>query len=148
MALARYATPRAWRALVDHGLKAEATLGTPMARLVEAGRQDLSGSKDLVDRLIAAIRAEHPRAILGFVKKNDDRLGWLVQALSGTPSPEVREALQELVDKFPGQKFAETAKAAWPSSGPRPNPRRCPAWPETSTSSACPDCSRRSRNRN
>jgi hypothetical protein len=64
VALARYATPRAWRALVDHGLKAEATLGTPMARLVEAGRQDLSGSKDLVDRLIAAIRAEHPKAIL------------------------------------------------------------------------------------
>ena len=53
--------PRAWRALVDHGLKAEATLGTPMARLVEAGRQDLSGSKDLVDRLIAALRAEQPR---------------------------------------------------------------------------------------
>ena len=117
VALARYATPRAWRALVDHGLKAEATLGTPMARLVEAGRQDLSGSKDLVDRLIAAIRAEHPRAILGFVKKNDDRLGWLIQSLSGMPLPEVREALQEMFDKFPWQKVAETAKATCPTWG-------------------------------
>jgi hypothetical protein len=126
VALARYATPRAWRALVDHGLKAEATLGTPMARLVEAGRQDLSGSKDLVDRLIAAIRAEHPRAILGFVKKNDDRLGWLIQALSGTPLPEVREALQELVDKFPGQKFAETAKAALATLGASAKPPEMP----------------------
>jgi uncharacterized protein DUF4388 len=126
VALARYATPRAWRALVDHGLKAEATLGTPMARLVEAGRQDLSGSKDLVDRLIAAIRAEHPRAILGFVKKNDDRLGWLIQALSGTPLPEVREALQEMVDKFPGQKFAETAKAALANLGAAAKPPEMP----------------------
>jgi hypothetical protein len=126
VALARYATPRAWRALVDHGLKAEATLGTPMARLVEAGRQDLSGSKDLVDRLIAAIRAEHPRAILGFVKKNDDRLGWLIQALSGTPLPEVREALQEMVDKFPGQKFAETAKAALANLGAAAKPPELP----------------------
>ncbi|HET6897022.1 MAG TPA: DUF4388 domain-containing protein, partial [Vicinamibacteria bacterium] len=126
VALARYATPRAWRALVDHGLKAEATLGTPMARLVEAGRQDLSGSKDLVDRLIAAIRAEHPRAILGFVKKNDDRLGWLIQAISGTPLPEVREALQEMVDKFPGQKFAETAKAALANLGVAAKPPEMP----------------------
>ena len=126
VALARYATPRAWRALIDHGLKAEATLGTPMARLVEAGRQDLSGSKDLVDRLIAAIRAEHPRPILGFVKKNDDRVGWLIQALAGTPLPEVREALQELVDKFPAQKFAETAKTALANLGAAAKPPELP----------------------
>ena len=126
IALARYASPRAWRALVDHGLKAEAKLGTPMARLVEAGRHDLSGSKDLVDRLIAAVRAEQPRAILGFVKKNDDRLGWLIQALSGTPLPEVREVLQELVDKHPGQKFAEAAKAALASLGAAARPAEAP----------------------
>src|SRR5205814_8822747 len=45
VALARYATPRSWRALVDHGLKTEAKLGTPMIRLAEAGHQDLSASK-------------------------------------------------------------------------------------------------------
>ena len=112
VALARYATPRSWRALVDHGLKAEARLGSPMARLVEAGRQDLSGSKDLVARLIAALKAELPRSILGFVKKNDDRIIWLIQALAGTPLPEVRAALQEVVDKHPGQKFTEAAAAA------------------------------------
>ena len=126
VALARYATPRAWRALIDHGLKAEAKLGTPMARLVETGRHDLSGSKDLVDRLLAAIRAEHPRAVLGFVKRNDDRLGWLIQAVSGTPLPEVRDALQEMVDKFPGQKFAEAAKTALATLGTAPKPAEPP----------------------
>jgi hypothetical protein len=126
VALARYATPRAWRALIDHGLKAEAKLGTPMARLVETGRHDLSGSKDLVDRLLAAIRAEHPRAVLGFVKRNDDRLGWLIQAVSGTPLPEVRDALQEMVAKFPGQKFAEAAKAAVATLGTAAKPAEPP----------------------
>ncbi len=117
VALARYATPRAWRALVDHGLKTEARLGTPMVRLAEAGHQDLSASKDLVGRLIATLKAELPRGVLGFVKKNDERLGWLIQALSGTPLPEVRAALQEVVDKYPGQKFAEAAGAALASLG-------------------------------
>jgi hypothetical protein len=126
VALARYATPRAWRALVDHGLKTDARLGTPMARLVEAGRQDLSESKDLVARLIAAVRTEQPRAILGFVKRNDDRLGWLIQALSGTPLPEVRDALQEIVDKNPGQKIAESAKAAMATLGASAKPPDAP----------------------
>ncbi len=118
IALARYATPRAWRALVDHGLKAEPRLGSPMARLVEAGRQDLSGSKDLVDRVIAALKMELPRSVLGFkVKANDDRIVWLIQALSGTPLPEVRAVLQEIVDKHPGQTFAEAASKALSTLG-------------------------------
>ena len=113
IALARYATPRSWRALVDHGLKAEPRLGSPMARLVEAGRQDLSGSKDLVERVIAALRAELPRSVLGFtVRKNDDRIVWLVQALASTPLPEVRAVLQEIVEKHRDQPFAEAASKA------------------------------------
>jgi hypothetical protein len=123
IALARYATPRSWRALVDHGLKAEPRLGSPMARLVEAGRQDLSGSKDLVERVIAALRAELPRSVLGFsVKKNDDRIVWLVQALSGTPLPEVRAVLQEIVEKHGAQPFAEAASKALAAldAGPKP----------------------------
>jgi uncharacterized protein DUF4388 len=113
IALARYGTPRSWRALVDHGLKAEPRLGSPMARLVEAGRQDLSGAKDLVERLTATVRAELPRSVLGFtVRKNDDRIVWLIRALSGTPLPEVRAVLEEIVEKHGDQPFAEAASKA------------------------------------
>jgi hypothetical protein len=108
--LARYATPRAWRALVDHGLKSEVRLGSPTARLVEAGRQDLSGSPELIDRLIVALKGELPKSVLGFtVKKNDDRIIWLVQALSGTPTDQVRATLQDIVDRFPGTKFSDSS---------------------------------------
>jgi Domain of unknown function (DUF4388) len=127
IALARYATPRSWRALVDHGLKAEPRLGSPMARLVEAGRQDLSGSKDLVERVIAALRAELPRNVLGFtVRKNDDRIVWLVQALAGTPLPEVRAVLQEIVEKHRDQPFAEAASKALVALDAGPKPAETP----------------------
>jgi hypothetical protein len=112
-ALARYGTPRAWRALVDHGLKTEVRLGSPLSRLVEAGKQDLSSSKDLVDRLLAALKGELPRPVLGIsVRKSPDRIVWLIQALSGTPTPEVRQAFQEIREKHSGQPFAEAATKA------------------------------------
>jgi hypothetical protein len=127
IALARYATPRSWRALVDHGLKAEPRLGSPMARLVEAGRQDLSGSKDLVERVIAALRAELPRNVLGFtVRKNDDRIVWLVQALASTPLPEVRAVLQEIVEKHRDHPFAEAASKALVALDAGPKPAETP----------------------
>jgi uncharacterized protein DUF4388 len=127
VALARYATPRSWRALVDHGLKTDAKLGSPMSRLVEAGRQDLSGSPDLVARLIAALRAELPRQVLGLtVKKNDERIGWLIQALAGTATPDVRAALEEVVAKHPGQKFTSTAATALANLGGTSKPAEAP----------------------
>jgi hypothetical protein len=53
------------------------------------------------------------RSVLGFkLKKNDEKRLALVQALSGTPAPEVRELLEEIVKKHPGEKVAEVASKA------------------------------------
>jgi hypothetical protein len=126
--LARYATPRAWRALVDHGLKTEVRLGSPTARLVEAGKQDLSGTPELVDRLIMALKAELPKSVLGFtVKKNNDRIVWLVQALSGTGTDQVRATLQDIADRFPGETFTETVAKTIASLGVASKPPSAPA---------------------
>lgn len=85
-----------------------------LARLAEAGRgQDLSTSPEIGGRLLAALSAELPRKVPGFsVRRNDERVAFLIQALSGTPSPEVVEALQAVVDRYPGQKTAEEAQRA------------------------------------
>jgi hypothetical protein len=111
VALARYGSPRAWQALVDHGLQAESRLGSTLARLAEAGRsQNLASSPEIVGRLLTALHAELPKTVLGFaVRRNEERVTFLIQALSGTPTPTVMEALQDVVDRFPGQKFAEEA---------------------------------------
>jgi hypothetical protein len=53
------------------------------------------------------------RSVLGFkLKKNDEKRLALIQALSGTPAPEVRELMEEIVKKHPGEKVAEAASKA------------------------------------
>ncbi len=113
-ALARYGTPRAWRLLIDHGLKAEARLGSPFLRLAEAGRIDLSSSPDLVTRVVAAIRAELPRSgMMGLVaRKGDDKALSLIQALAGTPLPEVLLLLQDIESKYADRPIGEAARKA------------------------------------
>lgn len=111
-ALARYGSPRAWRALIDHGLKTETGLGNTVSRLIAAGHHDLSKKKDLLGRLVGALKAEM-RSVLGFkLKKNDEKKLALVQALAGTPAPEVRQLMEEIVKKHPGEKVGEAASKA------------------------------------
>jgi hypothetical protein len=108
-ALARYGTPRAWRLLIDHGLKSEARLGSPFLRLSEAGRVDLSGSRDLVERVIAALRQEIPVPAMIPVRKNVEKALALVQALSGTPLPEVERVMEEIVGGTTDARLREAA---------------------------------------
>ena len=110
-ALARYGTPRAWRVLVDHGLKAEARLGSPELRLAEAGRVNLSADRELVARLIATIRAELPKTGMAALmsRKGDGKAIALIQALAGTPLPGVYELLQEIAGKYGDRDLGKTA---------------------------------------
>ena len=112
-ALARYGSPRAWRALIDHGLKTETGLGNTVSRLIAAGHHDLSQKTDLLKRLVDALKAEM-RSVLGIKlkKKNDEKRLALVQALAGTPAPEVRALMEEIVKKHTGEKVAEAASKA------------------------------------
>jgi hypothetical protein len=113
-ALARYGTPRAWRLLIDHGLKNDGRLGTPFLRLAEAGRLDLSGSRDLVERILAALGPELPKSgVLRFATvTNESKALALIQALAGTPLPEVQHALQEIASKHRERKIGEAAAKA------------------------------------
>lgn len=131
-ALARYGTQRAWRLLIDHGLKSEARLGSPFLRLAEAGRLDLSQSRDVVERIVTAIRAELPRGgMLGLVnKKNEDKAASLIQALGGTPLPEVKELLQDIAIRFRDRHLGEVASKVV-SGLPTPGAPAAPPAPAT-----------------
>ena len=113
-ALARYGTPRAWRLLIDHGLKSEARLGSPFLRLAEAGRCDFSSTRDLVDRIIAALRTELPKkGLMGLgARKDEDKALSLIGALAGTPLPEVRAVLQEIATTYADGKLGAAATKA------------------------------------
>jgi hypothetical protein len=113
-ALARYGSARAWRVLIDHGLKSEVRLGSPFLRLAEAGRVDLSSSPDLVERIITAVRAELPRGGMRdlVAKRDEDKAVSLMQALGGTPLREVRELFQDVASRHADRQLGEVAAKA------------------------------------
>jgi hypothetical protein len=111
--LARTGTPTARRVVVEHGLKKQGPLGDAAARLSELGAQDLSDDPELVALLLRHLRGETPFKVLGLVlKKDEEKLCHLIGALSGTPTKEVRQAFEQIVEGFPKQEFATKAAKA------------------------------------
>jgi hypothetical protein len=129
-ALVRCGTPHAWGLVIEHGLKSEARLGRTFVRLAEAERFDLSGSREVVDRIMAAIREELPRGGLrGIVGiRNEEKALSLVRALGGTPLPEVHALLKEIADKHPGRTLGQVAARTLASLGTVAAPK-APAGP-------------------
>ncbi len=112
-ALARYGTPGARRAVVEHGLSGKKEFGDTMSRLAELAGQDLSGDKDLVEKLLETLKANTPFKLFGLVlHQNDRNLYHCIEALSTTPTPEVAQAFREIVRRFPGQEVARAAEKA------------------------------------
>jgi hypothetical protein len=114
-ALARFGASSASTALVDHALSREPAWGATMDRLPELGSQDLSGSPEVVAKLVAEMRSCLPRGMLSLLSRKDHDLICLVDALAGTPSAEVRAALQEVAQAHPGTSFGKAAQRVFES---------------------------------
>jgi predicted Ser/Thr protein kinase len=120
-ALARQATPGAWRALVDHALSGRPEFGDTAARLGELGVQDLSHAPQVVDALAHEIRGSLHRGVLGrLVGRKDQNLPALVGALGGTRTPAVRGLLDEVRKRYPGQEPGRAAARALETPPPAP----------------------------
>lgn len=114
-ALARSSSSPARRCVVGHALKRKPQLGNTLARAAELGEQDLSNEPELLGRLLAAVREELPVKVLGVtlpVGRRAAALEGLITLLAGTPAHAVREVLTEVVERFPGQPFAQAAARA------------------------------------
>ncbi|MFN2387367.1 MAG: DUF4388 domain-containing protein [Thermoanaerobaculia bacterium] len=100
--LARFGTPGARRAVVEHALKRKAELGDTMSRLTELAGQDLSEDPQTVEKLVASLKSNLPFKLLGLVlHQNDQNLAYTVEALSSTPLPMVRHAFADIIKRFP-----------------------------------------------
>ncbi|MEO8587484.1 MAG: DUF4388 domain-containing protein [Acidobacteriota bacterium] len=109
-ALARFGSATSRRMVVEHGLKRKGGLGDAGARLAELSGQDLSSDPDLVALLLKSLRAELPFKVFGLtLKKRDEKIGPIIEALSSTPLPQVRKALEEIVERHPGAEYAKVA---------------------------------------
>lgn len=110
--LARQGSSTALRALVKHAFKRQPALGNSMGRLDELAGLDLSVDPELVEHLLKALKREVPIKVLGFVMpKNRENVLRLVRSLSHTPTPEVRQALEEIGANFGDQDFANEARS-------------------------------------
>jgi hypothetical protein len=111
--LARIGTSNAWKTVLDHGLKKKPKLGDTMARLAELSKQDLSKDVEIVERLLAALRANSPVKLLGIVlQQKDQDLQHIIEALSSTPMPRVRRAIEDIQQKYSDRPAGATAAKA------------------------------------
>jgi hypothetical protein len=112
-ALARFGSGTSRRVVVEHGLRRKGGSGDARARLRELAGQDLSDDADLVGVLLGGLKADLPFKVFGLaLKKPDDKIGPIIDALSSTPLPQVRSAFEEIVERHPGTKFAKAAAHA------------------------------------
>ena len=97
-----------------------------MSRLSELSSQDLSSSPEVLDRLFGEMRNALPRMLKFLGGKKDHELMCLIEAVSGTPSEEVRAALEDISERFPGQTVGKAAGRVLagmmaPSASPSPD---------------------------
>jgi hypothetical protein len=100
----------AWGTVVEHGLKREPRLGSPLARLAELGRQDLAGAPDLNARVSGAAFAELPVDAGSAPREQMQRLHYWVRALSGTRSAEARAFFEILSMRCPEAEVGRQAR--------------------------------------
>ncbi|HEY7368325.1 MAG TPA: DUF4388 domain-containing protein [Thermoanaerobaculia bacterium] len=113
-ALARFGTPTARRAVVEHAVNSKGT-GDSVARLGELAGHNLAGEPETAALLIKALRDELPMKILGLTLKQSAKTAnalRLIETLSSTPLPEVREAFRSVVERFPDTDIARAATKA------------------------------------
>lgn len=119
-ALARQGTPDALRSVAAHAFSKNPAFGDTMSRFEHLSRQDLSADPEQLAALVRTIRDQLPSKMLSFVKKKAlQDVYWLIQAVSGTPTPEVREVVQEVSRRFDGSPLGDEAAKALAKLEPR-----------------------------
>ncbi len=138
--LAKLPSRPARRTLIEHAAKKQVPLGDTMSRLAELGSQNLSDDAATVDQLLDLIKANLPFKVLGLtLRQNDENLVHLVDALSGTPTPAVRKAFEEVIAKFPEKDAARAATraiGAWDRPPAPAEPRGGAATPSSPSAAA------------
>lgn len=110
--LARSPAREARRCVIQHGLRRQPQLGDTLSRMSKLSGQDLSEDRAAVDRLVRGLREELPTKVLGLTvisARKSRSIERIIQAMSGTNAPPIRDALAEVAQAFAGQQFADTA---------------------------------------
>jgi hypothetical protein len=108
------------RLILKYCLDPDGATGISTAPLAVLGGRDLATEPDTVARLLRLLKSHLPSPWISWIKKpRDHPLLDLVQALSGTSSPQVRSALARIAHRFPTRSFGLAAANA---IGGKPQP--------------------------
>jgi hypothetical protein len=108
-ALLRNGTPPALRAVAEAALR-RLRQGGDASSLADLRAVDLSADPGLVSDLLQALRERLPRRLLGVtLARNQETVAQIIDSLSATPAPAVRQALREVAERFPAEPFAQDA---------------------------------------
>jgi hypothetical protein len=116
--LARFASPRAWTALVEHALARPDASTDGLSRLADLSSQDLSPAPAVVAKLVEAVEQNLPRGMLGrLLPGREGVLTFLVTALASTRATEAVELLESVALRFGNQGFGRKAQKALAATG-------------------------------
>jgi hypothetical protein len=119
-ALARHGSKDCIRAVAGHAFNRSPNLGDAMARFEHFSRLDLSVDPEQLAIILETIKTLVPTKVLGIVvKKSNHDLACLMQAVSGTPTEEVRLVLRDIAAKLPGHALGEQAEKILGKLDPR-----------------------------
>ncbi len=111
-ALATLPLKQARRAAVHHVLANKPQFGDAAARIVPLAQQDLCEDQELVTQMVEAIRSKLPVVVFGRTvpsAKRSAMISGILQALSGTDLPQVRELLDEIIKGYPKETYSTSA---------------------------------------
>ena len=118
--LARHGSRQSIRAVAAHAFKRHNAFGDTMARLEHLGWVDLSVDPEQLSILLSTIRELMPKKLLGFsMKRPPADLAPLVHAVSGTPTMEVRSALEAIAAALKNHPLGEQATKALAKLAPK-----------------------------
>jgi len=121
-ALACMPSRDARRRVVRHALDRKAQSGQAIERLAPLGQQDLGDDPQLVQYLLDALLNELPMKVFGkavLTPRRSTTISSIIHALAGTDLPQVRKALSEVAQRFPGESFSAEAERVLAGLGAR-----------------------------
>jgi hypothetical protein len=122
-ALIRSGSPSGRRAVVEHALARNPRAGETVTRLRDLGSIDLSGDRELVDRLAAELRELLPRKVLGISMGGDAlEASHVARALAATAAPAARQAVALFQERLPDLQLVAPAGIAEESAQAQGSP--------------------------
>jgi hypothetical protein len=118
----KISSSQAVECVVNHGLNPSSALGSPVQRLAGLAARDLTAHPAALRRLVEEISAEAPTKLFGINvrrTRKSERLKYLMEAVSGTDAPSVRQALASVIERFAGQHEATEAHSVLGRLGKR-----------------------------